>query len=116
MRGTSALGAGVAHSAASVKVASFLCENLYAANVVEVVFSEVVESRSALGGEALRHRSCTPHYLQPRLLKAPLQAGLPQPAGEAPVLGLTQECELTLAELLGRVGLVHRSCLLRWRS
>src|SRR3712207_6027059 len=48
--------------------------------------------------------------------RAPLRVSCPQPSGEASVLGLAHQCELTLAEHLGRVGLVHRSCLLRSRS
>jgi pimeloyl-ACP methyl ester carboxylesterase len=80
-------------------------------------FREVVESRSALG-ESLRHRSCTPQHPQPRFLgvwfapRVRLRASLPQSSGEAPILGLAHQCELTLAEGLCRVGLVHRSCLL----
>jgi hypothetical protein len=48
--------------------------------------------------------------------RAPLRVSRPQPSGAASVLGLVHQCELTLAEHLGGVGVVHRSCLLRSRS
>src|SRR3712207_819250 len=44
--------------------------------------------------------------------RAALGVSRPQPSGAASVLGLVHQCEVTLAEHLGRVGLVHSSCLL----
>src|SRR5215212_1529668 len=49
--------------------------------------------------------------------RAPLRVRFAQPPGEAPVLGLAQQCELALPPQLRWVELVvHRSRLLRWRS